>query len=221
MKRRGVQIIAGLLTASMLALTGCGDILSAADSVIEIEEFVQPMERNETTMVLDDQVGRSVNFKTLDDLIDSLDTGTAYARIRLKGYDGEVLMITDEGPCDYYGNTAAYQAHFYTRRKGMPVKCIGALNMGGDTFCFRLNDGILFAGTTTSYETYLVSDDGDKLVRKDCVVIDDGTKNTCSGTVRAEDLDSPETKFKGTEADFYKLLNKFSDSEVIEFEIKE
>ena len=103
----------------------------------------------------------------------------------------------------------------------MPVKCIGALNMGGDTFCFRLNDGILFAGTTTSYETYLVSADGDKLVRKDCVVIDDGNQNTCSGTVRAEDLDSPETKFKGTEADFYKLLNKFSDSEVIEFEIKQ
>ncbi|RKM57981.1 hypothetical protein D6853_00095 [Butyrivibrio sp. X503] len=167
MKTRGTKILAGLMTAGMLAATGVVGIQLMGVTTTETVEF--KMKDNEYGLTNSGMSEKYTGFRSFKDKIDSLPKGYGYTTFWMKGYDKEVLAIAI--PDKIYNDRTASHVEIYIMRNGY-VYCVGEIN--GLTHSLRKGSGVLYAvgeassnPTTTFNETYLITPNQNKLFIKD------------------------------------------------------
>ena len=99
-------------------------------------------------------------FKSYDDIISNLKKGEGYAYIKVKGYDGDLLAITETVNAKHSIDVA-----IYGMKDGM-AKCFGCAIGEEDKYPVAVGDGIVYVcSTDASYVVFLREtnsfDDGD------------------------------------------------------------
>ncbi|RKM55879.1 hypothetical protein D6853_10050 [Butyrivibrio sp. X503] len=166
MNKKVVHLVTGLATAGMLAATGCVGAQAIRGMMpVETKETVEfAMAENESALSGSHNPGTtSYNefwqiFREFDNCKDG---SYAYAEGKHSvGYDGEILIVTSSG------NSNSYT--FYTKRKNEPVRYAGTLETKDS---IKYKDGVFYVrhieGSTYSYETYIVSSDGRRLIHRE------------------------------------------------------
>ena len=208
MKRKELKPIAGLLTAGMLAVTGFVG-LPAVLSIPSLESVDVVMEENEgRSSALSDsgnkgEVGAVTKFKSLDEVVNSLEKGAGYKYMKIAGYNKDVLAVTptDEDDQDdvagiFFRDGKAYARYviIYSEVSPGKVVCAGALKTGGSGQVFRIDPktGVIYSTSHHTFETYFLSPDGSELWHKDFYEDDDLEKyGTCWGYERATNKEEP------------------------------
>nr|WP_297704327.1 hypothetical protein [uncultured Butyrivibrio sp.] len=160
-----------------------------------------------------------ISFDSYDDVISALTAGQGYAYIKLYGSDEELLAVTD---LVFEADHSAYEASIYGILDGK-VAQLSLVSGSGSAYPLRLADGILYAGTNHSYETYFISADFGGLMMKDYITdgVDSGT-NELSGFTRQDNtFDGETTDFTGSQEEFEKLLAERENKPAIEFTVVE
>ena len=159
------------------------------------------------------------SFDTYEDVIAALTPGQGYAYIELYGSEEKLLAVTD---LVFEADHTAYEASIYGKLDGK-VSQLSNVSGAGSSYPLRLEDGILYAGSNHSYETYFISADFGGLMMKDYISdgVDTGT-NEFSGFTREENtFDAPTTDYTGGQEEFDKLLAERENKKAIEFTVVE
>ena len=165
-----------------------------------------------------EQSGKT-SFDSYDDVIAALTPGQGYAYIELYGSEEKLLAVTD---LVFEADHTAYEASIYGILDGK-VSQLSVVTGAGSSYPLRVEDGILYAGSNHSYETYFISADFGGLMMKDSISdgVDTGT-NEFSGFTREENtFDAPTTDYTGGQEEFDKLLAERENKKAIEFTVVE
>lgn len=136
-KTRKYFATAAIVFASAMMLAGCGSK--------QVES-----EADYPTNAMEERAGKTV-FGSYDEIIDSLKEGEAYALVDIKGYDGQVLLITDYTYDNLDGNMAAIEATPYTVKSDGRVTADSMFVAGGTANPIAIdNDGVVYLGTHTT-----------------------------------------------------------------------
>lgn len=175
MKRRGIKLIAGLVTAGMLAATGFVGIQTIGD-ITTTETIEYEMEENEAGGYDLSPVfyprADDTGYPYLSGLEKSLPKGTRYVRVKMQGYNQPVLVV--------FPSTNNYYAKLYTEKSGRNVRCIGEIYTNNG---IRIYNGVIHTSYIASQYcfrliTLYVSSDGNGVVIKDNI---EATPNGYSG----------------------------------------
>ncbi len=191
------------------------DIQAVADQMYNAEN--EPY-ANMAEDFVQEQSGKT-SFDSYDDIISALTTGQGYAYIKLYGSDEELLAVTD---LVFEADHTAYEASIYGILDGK-VTLLSVVSGAGSAYPLRLEDGILYAGSNHSYETYFISADFGGLMMKDYITdgVDTGS-NELSGFTRQDNtFDGESTDFTGGQEEFEKLLSERENKKAIEFTVIE
>lgn len=201
MKKIGQKVITGLVTAGMLAVTGAAAIVGEIPAE-KIETVEYKMEKNDSNLV---DGPRDLNWKyrvglkhrvysedqtinTFEDAINIYITpNQRYALVNTKGYNKKVLIqAMEENRCD----RTTYNIRVYTEQgKDKPLRMVGELK---SEFPITMKDGVIYANGGMSYETYVVSPDGKRLLSKDYIDF-----NGWSGYTNSSGAESTRVPYKG------------------------
>ena len=170
MRKRRVQVLVGIVAVGMLFLTGCGSAQTAEGGAETeaVETVEQDMEETESSLSESPELGTVTDFKTFDEVEryyrkknDGKTYGYAY--IRLAGYDDDILLISDK----VISTNESGSASFYTNPTGKQVVFAGKLNTGQTSTVLSTSNGVLYASSNRTYETYLLNPNGTELMHKD------------------------------------------------------
>ena len=158
------------------------------------------------------------DYESYDEVISYLTDGQAYAYIKLQGYDGDILLVS-EGTFDNGGVNAAIDGALYSDQGGK-VSCLGTVMSGGTAYPFAVKDGILYTCGNHSFECGFLNPEGAYMI-KDYVYIDYDTegKGVCSGFLRDTNENPVDKEFEGGEEEFYALFDVLEDAEVVSFTV--
>ncbi|WP_026495711.1 hypothetical protein [Butyrivibrio sp. WCD3002] len=162
---------------------------------------------------LEEQSGKTT-FDSYDDVITELTEGQGYAYVKLVGSDEELLAVTD---LVFEYDHSAYQASIYGKQDGA-VTYLGQVTGNGSACPLRLEDGIIYAGTNHTYETYFISEEYNSVMMKD--MISDGIGNGAnefSGFTRETNTFEATTEYTGGQDEFDKLMAERENKPIIEF----
>ena len=118
--RKWTMRISAVLMAAMM-LSGCGK-RPAADATDETAVQTEEVSGDEEipsdipNSFVEEQAGKT-EFDSYDELISNMTAGQAYAYVTLTGYEGDVLLITDQ-TYDDNGSTPAMMAYVYLKENG-------------------------------------------------------------------------------------------------------
>ncbi len=188
------------------------DIQAVAESMYSAEN--EPF-ADEALNFLTEQAGRE-DFKDYDDVISCLEKGQGYAKLKLKGYDGEVLAVSD---LVFEADQTSDRATLYMLQNGKPVY-IGEVNGNGSAYPLRLADGIIYAGDNHNYMTHFMSSAYQGIMVKDYVTdgIDFGDANYM-GTLRDVNDFDHDQEFTGGEKEFEQLIKDRESKPAITFTV--
>lgn len=98
-------------------------------------------------------------FDSFDEVIGELDKGNAYAKVKVYGYDEEILFIAED-TYDYGGGTrAAIEVSAYADSNGR-VRCIGGLFSAGTAYPVSVDDeGKLYSGSGAEVSVSCISEE--------------------------------------------------------------
>ena len=241
MKKR----IAYLVMAGMLTFTGCAGIGTSEDAgePAETAEVAEPeADEPETTdaetgsddeasadeiaedNAADDdfmpssfveEASKKDKFKSYDEIISYLTKGQGYTKIKIKGYNGEVLAITDSVDAEKHGVEVA----FYGEVNGI-VKNIGNAFSCEKEYPIATGNDMVYACYTDCYESLFLNPDGDGLMIKDHITKDG---DTYLGFLReTNSLDEADTKdFTGGEKEFKEYWKNYEAATPISFTVVE
>ena len=171
MKKRSVQVIAGMLAATAIAATTFVGTTGNGEVATTVEYTVARNEKVPGGSVTTVTKGVSTKFDSLSDVIKSLEgkrssrgNGFGFKHIYCKGYDGDILMLTDY---TYDDNNLSNTAKFYTKKSGQKVQYLGEINIGASARNFKYKDGVIYICFNRDFATILVSKDGQSLIRTD------------------------------------------------------
>ena len=188
------------------------DIQAVAEAMYSAEN--EPF-ADEALNFLTEQAGRD-EFKDYDDVISCLEKGQGYAMLKLKGYDGEVLAVSD---LVFEADQTSDRATLYMLQNGKPVY-IGEVNGNGSAYPLRLADGIIYAGDNHNYMTHFMSSAYQGIMVKDYVTdgIDFGDANYM-GTLRDVNDFDHDQEFTGGEKEFEQLIKDRESKPAITFTV--
>ena len=201
MKKTGRKVILGLVTMGMLAVTGASAIVGEIPAE-KIETVEYKMEKNDSSLVggprdlnwkyrvgLNNKVySEEQTVNTFEDAINLyIKSNQRYALVNAKGYDKKVLIqAMEENRCD----RTTYNIRVYTEQgKDKPLRMVGELQ---SDFPITMADGVIYANGSRSYETYVVSPDGKRLLSKDYIDF-----NGWSGYTNSSGAESTRVSYKG------------------------
>ena len=170
MKKSGIKLLAGLMTAGMLMATGAIGVqsvggITTAETVETVEHKV---ERNEYTLTYSGMTGKTTGFKSFDAKIKSLPAGYGYATFYIKDYDGLVLAVAIPGSIKK--DHTAKHVEIYIMRNNQ-VYCVGDIDYLYSEL--RIKNGVLCGTAHTNngeveyMETYCLSPDRSVLKYRD------------------------------------------------------
>ena len=170
MKKRGIKLIAGLVTAGMLAVTGFV-AAQAIGGITTTETIEYEVEKNDAVGYYVSPIftprSDDTGYPYLSGFEKSLPKGTRYGRINMKNYNLPVLVV--------YPTDSNVYAKLYTEKSGRNVRCIGEIY---SSFGFKINNGVIYTIYRTDqdwrYISFYVSSDGNGYVVKDYI---DTTRN--------------------------------------------
>ncbi|SFU58258.1 hypothetical protein [Butyrivibrio sp. M55] len=240
MKKR----IAYLVMAGMLTFTGCAGIGTSEDAgePAETAEVAEPEadepetadaetgsedEASADEIAMDnadgdfmpssfvEEASKKDKFKDYDEIISYLTKGQGYTKIKIKGYNGEVLAITDSVDAEKHGIEVA----FYGEVGGI-VKNIGNAFSSEKEYPIAVGNDLVYACYTDYYEALFLNPDGDGLMVKDNISKDG---NTYSGFLReTNSFDEAATKdFTGGEKEFKEYWKNYEAATPITFTVVE
>lgn len=141
-----------------------------------------------------------------DDAIAHLKEGQGYARIKLYGFDGDILTVTEQV---FQADHSAADASLYAMDDGK-ARFLGYVSGNGSAFPLRIEDGIIYGGDNHHYDTYFLSANNGipSMMMKDSVYDDIESGDGTFGGFQREDNDSEsEADFTGGRAEFDALIN--------------
>ncbi len=190
------------------------DIAAVADMMapeedVMLEDFVQAKAGKET-------------FESYDEVISYLEKDQGYAYIKVKGYEGDVLLVTDYVYENDPKTKASIQAAVYIK-DGDTVRSAGWVATAGTAYPLAVADGLLYSCNPHSYEVQFFNPDGYGLMYKDDVYeeYDSDGKATYGGFTRETNSFEVTEDFNGGEAEYKALWDNYFAAEVINFTVVE
>lgn len=175
------------------------------------------------------RVGKT-SFDSYDEIIGDLQADEAYAFVKVRGYDGEVLLITNYVYDNLDGNMAAVAAIPYTMKSNGKVTADSALVAGGTANPIAIDaDGVFCLASHTTMEKQCYGTNGTNdvaMMSLAYVYIDefdaDGMPATVGGYVRTEntviDNDGKEVA-KEDVAVFDQMFEDYGNAQVVGFTV--
>ena len=159
------------------------------------------------------------SFNSYDDVIAALTTGQGYAYIKLIGSDEDILAVSD---LVFEYDHSACNASLYGIVDGK-VTFLSVVSGAGSSYPLRVADGILYAGSNHSYETYFISEDFGGIMMKDYISdgVDSGNNEFTGFTREKNTFDAESKEFTGGQEEFDKLLAERENKPIIEFTVVE
>ena len=114
-----------------------------------------------------EEAAGKTEFESYEEIISYLKKDQGYTKLKLKGYEGEVLAVTDYIYTDKQTN-CSIRASIYGK-VGDVVKCLGNVDTNGTAYPLAIGEGALYACHSHLYQVYYVTPDGDGLMLKDCI----------------------------------------------------
>ncbi len=220
MKNRVISIF---LTAAMTGLLfgGCGTVQStpvpAAEPAEEApaEEDLPLTDEDDSDYpedFLQNQAGK-ITFKDFDEAISFLKEGQGYALIKVYGYDGDILAVTETV---FEADHSAPEASLYCMKDG-EAHFLGVISGNGSAFPIRLADGILYGGDNHQYDAWFMTKDGG-IMQKDYVYDDVETGDgKYGGFLREENTFDNDKDFTGGKEEFEAMMAERDSKPIIEF----
>ncbi len=211
--------------ASTEAESSSADLASWSEdfSYDKVCELFPEAEKLIETNFLEERAGKS-EFESYDEIISLLENGEGYAYIKLDGYDGDVLAITDMLYAWDEDTSAAISVSLYTPCgyiEGNPIYDIGDVQTGGTAYPIRLSeDGTLYVCNNRTFSKLKVSEQGLLYYaeKTNIVYSEDGTATVMGFT--AEDgniVDAQPKTDVTTEDEFNALFDNLDEIPVIAF----
>lgn len=176
---------------------------------------------------LEERVNKT-SFESYDEIIGLLEGDEAYALVKVKGYDGDVLLVTSYTYDDLLGHIATTELTPYTMKDDGQVTADSAIFSGGTATPIAMDkDGVMFAVTHTSVDKYCYGDNGTP--RRGLMALaavyaedidDNGNPKTVGGFVRQNNslIDDDSVFLEGNEVDIWKeMLEEYEKAEPISF----
>ena len=191
----------------------------------DIQAVVESMYPGDEVM-LDDfikQAAQKETFESYDEVISYLTKGQGYAYIKVKGYDGDVLAVTDYVYKNDDKTNATIQACLYGK-VGDKVKNLGYVSTAGTAYPLALGaGGELYACNPHSYEVLVLNPEGTGLMYKDDISesYDPAGNATYSGFTRETNNADNTVEFTGGEEEYNKYWENYFNAEVINFTVVE
>ena len=175
----------------------------------------------------ENRVGKT-SFSSYDEIIGLLEGDEAYALVNVKGYDGEVLLVTEYTYDDLLGHIATTECTPYTMKSSGEVTADSLILSGGTANPVALDkDGVFFAVSHTSVEKSCYGDNGTDnkaiMIMASVYAIefdDNGMPKTVSGFTRTKNsvVDDDSVFLEGNEVDLLdKLFAEYEKTEPISF----
>ncbi|RKM55888.1 hypothetical protein D6853_10095 [Butyrivibrio sp. X503] len=218
MRRRGLKIFAGI-AAGMLAVTGLAGAVTKAQ-VQGIETVECKIESNYSSLTSCEEKAGTTRGETdfseiweVTEWAPHANNSDGFALIYVKGFDGAVLVSKQHD--DDADKKDGGQYWFFTRKNGeKKVRCAGFLSTDLD---LRYKDGIIYACNAEdndyhieeSYETYLISPDGKRLIHKDYV------NDDLWGFTNDSNIESNQVAFEGDYDDYVALWENYYNADVV------
>ena len=158
-------------------------------------------------------------FKDYNDIISHLKKGEGYAYIKVKGYDGDLLAITETVKAENNENHSIDVA-IYGEKDGQ-IKCFGCAIGLEEKYPVAVGDGMVYVCSTDAYECLFMNPDGDGLMVKDDISKADDSSYV--GFLReTNSYDDAETKdFEGGEKEFKEYFKNYEAATPINFTVVE
>lgn len=209
-----------------------GDVLYEYKPNLGVQEFIDNFDNPEyrfsiegmadvPNSFIEEKLGVT-SFESYDEIINSLSEGQAYAFIQLKGYDGDLLVIT-EYTYNYDDNTkACIEGYIYAMIDGK-VRYVSVAYSDGTGRPLAVADGVLYHGTQHEVQGDFFNPEGTGVMLKFAVsedFTDDGS--TFSGFIReTNSFDEANERTDVTEEDYRKLWDDYMSAEVVNFTVVE
>lgn len=150
----GMTMVIGLLAGCGKANTEVADQTSAASQYGEEEVFDYP------SNAMEERTGKT-EFSSYDEIISLLEGTEAYALVKIKGYDGDVLLVADNVYDNLDGNMATIEATPYTLKSTGVVSADSMLTSGGTAYPISVgNDGLVYLYGNHLVETQCYGENG-------------------------------------------------------------
>lgn len=223
--RKWTMRISAVLMAAMM-LSGCGK-QPAADATDETAVQTEEMPGDEEipsdipNSFVEEQAGKT-EFDSYDELISNMTAGQAYAYVTLTGYEGDVLLITDQ-TYDDNGSTAAMMAYVYLKENG---KVRFATVVGGSDTAYpvRYADHVLYTAGNHEFCSYFVSVETQGVMVKDSVMesFDENGTATYIGFLREKNtFDNDEEIDTDSDQIFKEKTAEYGAAAVVDFTVVE
>lgn len=207
------------------------DIYSAAFYMM-VPEYMEAEEMGDfPANEMEARVGKT-EFESYDEVISNLESGEAYALVKIKGYDGEVLLYATGAYDNLDGNMAAIDSTAYSLKANGKVTADTLVSAGGTAYPLSFDsDGMLYCYGPHQVETYCYGDNGSDnaglmVMNYICVIDFDGEGNPTKISGFHRDPDNTSTNNNdGTEYDeddvdsLFAAFEKYEKTKVINFTV--
>lgn len=226
MRNNKIMMIAGIASAGVLAIAGFVGVQGLGlTSTVNVYEYKLEKNDGRGSGLSDSgdagEIGTVTKYKSLEEIVDSLDEGWGYKYVNVNGYNGKVLAVapSDEAYPDRGGvvypngkQTTSYVT-LYTKNSNGKVICAGSLKTNSNGKFFSMDDkGTIYVSSPHTYETYFLSSDGSELLHKDFIQVETvNGKDVYWGYTKNKNTDKPaERDF--TEKEFYEYVDRGRDA---------
>lgn len=159
MKKSGMKLFTFMLTAGMLAIAATAGAATSRIATTETVEF--KVEENDSALITNNgKMGALKDKRYLSDVEKSLSKGYGFTRVQLNEGNRTVLLVA---PRESIFSNLSKQVYAYVEIPGQGVRCIGTLK---NDWGISIKDGVLYTCTDDLVESFVVSSDGKRLVRK-------------------------------------------------------
>jgi len=109
---------------------------------------------------MEERTGKT-EFSSYDEIISLLEGTESYALVKIKGYDGDVLLVADNVYDNLDGNMATIEATPYTMKSTGEVTADSMLSSGGTAYPISIgDDGLVYLYGNHSVETQCYGENG-------------------------------------------------------------
>ncbi len=161
-----------------------------------------------------EQAGKT-EFKDYDEVISYLKPGQGWAKVKVNGYDDDILAVAEEIASD--GSSAS--ASFYVQHPTIAVE-MTYVGSNDPKYPLRYADGLIYSGDAHTYESEVMSVKNKTLIVKD--LVSEGTDEYAgefSGFLRPSNDFGDDQDFTGGQDEFDKMIKDRDSKPILKFTV--